>query len=197
VFSLKAPRRITASRSVEKVGPQVVDFLGGVLSLGDRLGPVVWRFEAGTRVDRDGLDVFIGTLPATLDGRALRHVLDLREPALATADVIALARRHGVGTAFTDSPEHRSLADITTDFIYARLMRSRATVATGYPGRELDAWAARLRTWADGGEPDDLPRIDPTHVAPQQPRDVFVYFIASDKQRNPASAMGLIKRVHR
>lgn len=28
VFSLKAPRRITASRSVEKVGPQVVDFLG-------------------------------------------------------------------------------------------------------------------------------------------------------------------------
>ena len=116
-----------------------------MLSLGDRLGPVVWRFEAGTKIDRDGLAGFIASLPATLDGRALRHVLDLREPALATADVIALSRQQRIATVFTDSSEHPSSADITTDFVYARVMRSRARVVT-QPAR----WMRGRRVCAPG-----------------------------------------------
>lgn len=196
VFSLKAPMRITKARALDKVGAQVTDFLGGALSLGDRLGPVVWQFEPGARLDREVFAAFVASLPHSLDGHALRHVLDVRVAAFVDADYVALARRHGVATVFTDSDEHPSFADVTADFVYARLMRARSALKTGYPGAELDAWARRLRTWSRGGEPEDLPKLDPAHVAPRKPRDVFTFFINADKERNPAAAMALIKRVN-
>ena len=43
VFSLKAPMRIMQSRVLANTGAQIDDFLGGIASLGDRLGPVVWQ----------------------------------------------------------------------------------------------------------------------------------------------------------
>ena len=49
VFSAKAPMRIMQSRTLAKTGPQIDDFLGGIASLGDRLGPIVWQFDAGPR----------------------------------------------------------------------------------------------------------------------------------------------------
>ena len=45
----------------------------------------------------------------------------------------------------------------------------------------------------EGGEPDDLPRVD-KRSAPKQPRDVFAYVIHEGKVRAPAAAMELIKR---
>lgn len=195
LFSLKAPMRITQARDLSRVGPQVEDFLGGVLALGHRLGPVVWQFDAGTRIDRDAFEAFVATLPQAMEGHALRHVLDVRDHAAVDAAHIALARGHRVATVFTDSPEHPSFADLTADFVYARLMRARSAVPTGYAPSELDAWAARLRTWAAGGQPGDLPRIDPAHAPPATPREVFAFFIAADKERNPAAAMALIERL--
>ena len=120
--------------------------------------------------------------------------MDLRDPGFVDADVIALLRRHGFATVFTDSPEHPSFADVTADFVYARLMRARSGIAAGYPGVELDRWARRAREWSAGGEPEDLPRIGATAAAAKA-RDVFVYFISAAKERNPAAAMALISRL--
>jgi hypothetical protein len=52
-----------------------------------------------------------------------------------------------------------------------------------------------LRTWADGGEPNDLARVDPAHRTKRQPRDVFAYVIHEGKLRAPAGAMALIERL--
>ena len=197
VFSAKAPRRITHSRALGTTGAQVEDFVGGIVELGDRLGPLVWQFDAGTRVDRDGLEEFLALLPRKAGKRPLRHVIDMRDGAVVDADYIALARRHGVATVFTDSDQHPSFADVTADFVYARLMRARSQVASGYPPRELGRWAARARTWAQGGEPADLPRIAPPGGAKAGPRDVFVLFISAAKERNPAAAMALHARLAR
>ena len=49
--------------------------------------------------------------------------------------------------------------------------------------------------WANGGEPDDLPRVDPKPSAKKTPRDVFAYVIHEGKVRAPAGAMELIARV--
>ena len=73
-------------------------------------------------------------------------------------------------------------------------MRSRSSIARGYPARELDAWAARARQWANGQEPGELPRIDPA-LSTNAPREVFLYFISAAKERNPAAAMALIERL--
>ncbi|HKT27494.1 DUF72 domain-containing protein, partial [Dyella sp.] len=85
-------------------------------------------------------------------------------------------------------------ADVTADFVYARLMRSRSEIATGYDSDELDGWAKRAHAWADGAQPADLPYLDKER-APQRTRDVFVFFISAAKERNPAAAMALIERL--
>ena len=191
VFSAKAPKRIMHSRTLARTGPQVDDFVGGIATLGATLGPLVWQFDQGLRIDRDDFAAFLELLPREAGGIALRHVLDVRDPAFVDGDYLALARSHGCATVFTDSGEHPSFADLTAGFVYARLMGSRADIATGYPAAELQLWAGRARDWAAGGEPPDLPRIGDV-PAPKQPRDVFVFFIAAAKHRNPAAAMGLL-----
>ena len=96
------------------------------------------------------------------------------------------------------------------DFVYARLMRTRSEIATGYADRDLKRWAERARLWASGGEPSDLPRVDVARVdvprvdvprvdrsiAPRTAiRDVFVYFISGAKERNPSAAMALLRKL--
>jgi len=196
VFSAKAPMRIVQAKSLAKTGPQIEDFVGGIAELGAKLGPLVWQFEPAAPLQRDAFEAFCDLLPKSARGRALRHVIDMRDPAFVDGEFLALARKHGFATVFTDSPEHPSFSDATADFVYVRLMRSRSGVATGYPANELAAWAKRARLWASGGDPGDLPRIEAALPA-NSAREVFVYFISAAKERNPAAAMALIERLRR
>jgi uncharacterized protein YecE (DUF72 family) len=91
----------------------------------------------------------------------------------------------------SDSDEFATFADVTADFVYARLMRAEPDTPTGYSEGALKAWAARAQRWALGEEPEDLPRIEQTQ-APCLPRDVFLYFISGAKERNPAAAAALL-----
>jgi uncharacterized protein YecE (DUF72 family) len=103
-----------------------------------------------------------------------------------------------VPTVFTESPKYPSFADVTGDFVYARLMRSEGAIETGYPMNELDAWAQRARAWSAGADPSDLPRVQSgagNDGKNMKPRDVYIYFISSAKERNPAAAMALIERI--
>jgi len=182
------------SRSLAKTGGAIDDFLGDLATLGDKLGPVVWQFEKGRKLDADDFAGFLSLLPKKIDAHRMRHVLDVRAPDFVDADYIALARDHGVATVFTDSAEHPSFADICAEFVYARLMQSRAEIETGYPASELQGWAQRARLWGSGGEPDDLPRLA-TPAKSMAKRDVFIYFISAAKERNPAAAMALLQRL--
>jgi uncharacterized protein YecE (DUF72 family) len=159
VFSAKAPKRITQSSKLASTGTQVEDFVGGIASLGNALGPLVWQFDRQTRIDRAQFEEFLALLPSQHKGRSIRHVLDVRDPDFVGSDLPALARRHRIATVFTDSDEYPSFADLTTDFVYARLMRSQSRIDTGYSLDALRAWAGHARTWAEGGDPDDLPHL--------------------------------------
>lgn len=192
VFSAKAPKRIMQSRTLARTGPQIEDFIGGIAELGDRLGPLVWQFDAGMRIDRGDFAAFLALLPREAHGRRLRHVLDVRDHAFVNADFVALARAHGMATVFTDSAEYPSFADVTADFVYARLMRSQSGIPTGYPPEELQAWATRAHTWAEGGTPPDLPVLADI-AQPRVRREVFVFFISAAKERNPDAAMTLLR----
>ncbi|HEX5122764.1 MAG TPA: DUF72 domain-containing protein [Rhodanobacteraceae bacterium] len=195
VFSLKAPRYATERKELAGAGSTIKSFVfGGLAELGDRLGPINWQLPATKRFERDDLAAFFDLLPRELDGRRLRHVIEVRDASFADPAYVELARSRGVATVFTDSPDYPSIPDVTGDFVYARLRCCESAIPTGYAPAALDAWARRADVWMRGGEPDDLPRVGAAMPAAGE-RDVFVYFINGAKERAPAAAMTLLDRI--
>ena len=196
VFSLKAPGFATQTTALENAAKAIKRFVfAGLAELGDRLGPISWQFAANRAFSRDWFAGFLDLLPAELNGRVLRHVLEVRHESFMSTEYIALMRERNLPSVLTDSTEYPSFADLTGDFVYTRLMRSESSVATGYSAAALDTWAQRARTWANGEQPPDLPRVEPSRKIAEKPRDVFIYFISAAKERNPAAAMALIERI--
>jgi uncharacterized protein YecE (DUF72 family) len=196
VFSVKGPRFATNRRVLAEAGDSIKRFFdSGLLELGDRLGPLLWQFAPTKKFDPADFGAFLELLPAKLEGRRLRHVIEARHDSFRSLDFIALLRKFGVVGVFAEHHQYPAIADVTGDFIYARLQKGDDTVATAYPPKALDTWAERVRLWAQGKQPEDLPRIDSTHRPKTVPRDVFVYFIHEGKIRAPAAAMALIERL--
>ncbi len=193
VFSAKAPKRIVTARKLAATGAQVEDFIDGISHLGDRLGPLLWQFEAGRALEPDDFAAFLALLPREVNGRRQRHALEVRDRAFFNTGLVALARQHGMALVYTDSDAHPNAADLCGDFVYARLMRSRDVHASGYPLPELAQWAERAQRWRQGAARSDLPYLQPADTAVATPREVFLYFISAAKHRNPAAAQALLR----
>jgi len=195
VFSLKGPRYATHRRVLAEAGPSVERFLAsGVLELKSKLGPILWQFPPTKAFDADDFAAFLALLPPRLDGRTLRHVVEVRHESFLIPASVELLRKHSVAIATIDSDKHPLIADVTSDFVYARLQRTSEKVKTGYTPTALDTWASRAQAWADGGAPKDLPAIGKVPRSSGK-RDVFIYMIAGAKERAPAAAMALIERL--
>jgi uncharacterized protein YecE (DUF72 family) len=195
VFSVKAVRYATNRRVLAEAGESIDRFVGSGLSeLGGKLGPLLWQFAPTKQFDPEDFARFLDLLPKELEGRELRHVLDVRHESFMTEEFLDLARKYKAATVFADSDDYPSFADATADFVYARLMRTESKIKTGYAPKALDAWAERARTWAGGKEPADLPRVAKPQKAAAQ-RDVFLFMISGAKERAPATARGLIERL--
>lgn len=177
VFSIKASRYCTNRKELAAAGEAVTRFAGqGLAELRDRLGPVNWQFMAGKKFDLEDFASFLELLPREAGGRPLRHALELRNASFANPRFYDLARRHNAAIVFADDDDFPAIDEPTADFTYARLMRTKAELATGYAKKDLDRWAERAKAWARRG-------------------DVFVYFISGAKERAPAAAQALIERV--
>jgi uncharacterized protein YecE (DUF72 family) len=196
VFALKGPRFAVNRRVLKEAGDSVKRFLdSGVTELGNRLGPLLWQFAPTKTFDPADFGGFLELLPDTFNGRALRHVIEVRHDSFRTAEFVALLRQFAKPVVFTDHAKYPNIADVTGDFVYARLQRGKDTVPTAYPPQDIWAWAGRLQAWATGKFPPELPRVGP---APKQaaPRDVFAYVIHEGKIRAPAGAMALIAKLN-
>jgi len=195
VFALKAPRYVVESRKLASAGKGIDAFVfGGIEEMGDRLGPINWQLGPSRPFDADDIAGFLDALPRELNGRPLRHVLEVRHRSFASERYLELARAHGVPTVFTDATQYPSFADLTGGFVYARLMRSAADEPHGYPADAFDAWARHARAWAHGEDLAALPHAGSLQPG-GTPREVFIFFISSAKERNPAAAMALQARI--
>jgi uncharacterized protein YecE (DUF72 family) len=195
VFSVKASRHATNRRVLAESGDSIERFVSsGIARLGSKLGPILWQFMPTKRFEPEDFAAFLALLPHEVDGLQLRHVMDVRHASFMTGEYLALARRFGVATVFSDSDDYPSFADITGEFVYARLQRSNADVATGYATGALDAIADCARLWASGSEPQVAPRVEPAQPAGAA-REVFLFFISGAKERAPAAARALIERL--
>jgi len=195
VFSVKGHRAIVNSRKLAEVAePLDWFFKSGVLELGEKLGPILWQLAPFKKFDPDDIGGFLKLLPGKAGERALRHVVEVRHESFLVPAFVALLREHNVAVVYADSDDYPAIADVTADFVYARLQRSREENETGYTAAELDQWAGRARIWESGGTPEDLARFE-KKAAPKTKRPAFVYIISGAKVRAPAAAIALIDRV--
>ncbi|HEY4366925.1 MAG TPA: DUF72 domain-containing protein [Steroidobacteraceae bacterium] len=193
VFSIKAPRFIMQRKVLADAAPGIEKFIdSGIAELQTRLGPILWQLAPTQHFDAGDLERFLELLPATTGGLPLRHALEVRHESFLNAEFLAIARKHGVAVVFEDDAKYPGCSDLTSDFVYARLRQSVASVTTGYPHTALSAWAERARAWTKGAEPTDLPRVEPKVKAKPVARDVFIFFINGAKERAPAAACELI-----
>ncbi|CAN1724916.1 DUF72 domain-containing protein [Hyphomicrobium sp. 1Nfss2.1] len=196
VFALKGPRYAVNRRVLAEAGDSIKRFIdSGPLELGDKLGPMLWQFAPTKKFDAADFGAFLELLPHKVGSARLRHVVEVRHDSFCTAEFVAMARAHKVPIVYAEHATYPAIADVTGDFIYARLQKGKDEVQTGYPARALDAWAKRFLTWSEGGAPADLPLIDAESKPAKKPRDAFVYFIHEGKVRAPHAAMALMERV--
>lgn len=199
VFAVKGPRFTTMRRDLAEAGESIGRFLdGGVMNLGDKLGPICWQFLPTRRFAAEEFEIFLALLPAQFDGRPLRHAVEVRHDSFVDPAFTALARDYGVAVVCAGDSAYPQIADTTAPFVYARIMGTQEGEPAGYDAAALDRWAARARTWAQGGTPADLQSVAPApSTPPDAPRDVFLFVISGAKPRNPAAAMALLERLQR
>jgi uncharacterized protein YecE (DUF72 family) len=195
VFCVKAPRYATVRKVLAEAHEAIERFVAsGLAQLGPKLGAILWQFAPTKRFDPEDFEVFLKLLPREIGGIRARHALEPRHQSFRTPEFVKLVRRYDAAIVFTDSDEYPVIGDVTSDFVYARLVRSEAEVETGYAGVALDAWAKVARTFARGSEPKEFARVDGA-AAPAKARDVFVFFINGAKERAPAAAEALLQRL--
>jgi uncharacterized protein YecE (DUF72 family) len=195
-FSVKASRFCTNRRVLAEGADSVKRFLNsGVTELGDRLGPLLWQFAPTKKFDEADFRTFLELLPEKQDGLKLRHVIEVRHDSFLDPAFIALLREFKMPPVYSEHETYPEIADVTGDFVYLRLQKGQDTIKTGYPPKDLDAWAQRLQTFSSGSVPKDLPQVEPKSTPTPKPLDVFAYVIHEGKVRAPAAAMELIERL--
>jgi len=218
VFSVKGSRYITHMLKLRNVEVPLANFLAsGLLRLGPKLGPILWQFPPQVSFDADRFGRFFALLPRTTEqavdlachhdrrlddqdwlecdvSQPMRHAVEIRHESFRSPEFVQLLREYRVALVCADSVEWPLLGDLTSDFVYCRLHGSEELYVSGYDAASLDGWAARVRAWATGGDPDDLDHILPPTKSGTG-RDVFVYFDNDAKVRAPVDALSLTERV--
>ena len=219
VFAVKGSRFITHMKQLRDIATPLANFFAqGVLRLEDKLGPLLWQFSPRFRFNAEKLDAFLSLLPRDTDQaaalaarhdhrlagrswtrthrcRPLRHAVEIRHSSCLDRDFMALLRRHRVALVFADTVDWPYAEDVTADFLYLRLHGSEVLYASGYEDEALEWWAARIRSWSMGTQPNDARLVDDTTPLPRQRRDVYVYFDNDAKVRAPFDAQVLREKL--
>jgi uncharacterized protein YecE (DUF72 family) len=219
VFSIKGSQFITHIRKLENVEGALANFLAqGMLSLGRKLGPILWQLPPQTSFNPEKIEAFLKLLPHThkqaaayakqrdewMAGRSwleveedlpFRHAMESRHKSFATQEYIALLRKYNVALVVADSVKWPVMMDITADFVYCRLHGSDKIYPDGYTPEAIDTWSQRMITWSRGEEVTDGTRIHPEPGTKQDGRDVFVYFDDDNKERAPFDAQSMSRRI--
>lgn len=210
VFTVKGHQLVTHLKRLKDVEVPLANFFAsGVLALGRKLGPFCWQLPGNLGYDADRLEAFLALLPHDVDALlalagkaddrlkepvfldatgvgAIRHAIEVRHQSFAVPAFIEQLRRHNVALVTADTADW-PYVDQTADFAYLRLQ--------GAPG--MEAYTPKVRSERAGwladlaaGRPVQAPLIAP--VGSSVPRDVFAFFVSTDKEHAPDNARAVM-----
>jgi uncharacterized protein YecE (DUF72 family) len=221
VFSHKGNRYLThILRLGEGVAPALANVMAsGVFNLREKLGPFLWQLPPNFKFDAKKLEHFFSLLPGDMEqaqilayrheprmkgktaldidgNRKLRHALEIRNDSFIDPAFVALLRKYKVALVVADTAgKWPDFEDVTADFMYLRLHGDKELYASGYGGEALDRWAARVRAWSAGSQPDDAKLISGKPPRKRASRDVYCYFDNDIKVHAPFDARALMDRL--
>jgi len=219
VFSVKGSRYITHLRRLREIEIPLANFFAsGILKLGGKLGPILWQFPPNFQYSHDLIEEFFARLPCDTEAAAvlaarhddrledrsfydvrekikIRYAMEIRHPTFVAPEFIRLLRKYRVALVCADAVEWPRLMDVTSDFMYCRLHGSKELYASGYGPKAIAEWAARVTTWARGGESKNGDYAGSRRGVVRRERDVFVYFDNDAKVKAPRDAKRLERRV--
>jgi uncharacterized protein YecE (DUF72 family) len=184
-FTVKGHQVVTHIKRLKEVEQPVELFFNSITALGKRLGAVCWQLPGNFKYDLARLEAFFELLP-----KNVRQALEVRNKAFAQPEFIDLLRAHNVALVIADTADWPYL-DQTADFTYCRLQG--APGAERYEPADLDNWAKRFKALSEGKT------IAGDFISPmkgsQPERDVFAYFVSTDKPNAPRNALGIMERL--
>jgi uncharacterized protein YecE (DUF72 family) len=196
VFSVKGSRFITHMLKLKEPDRALARFFGsGLLTLGPKLGPVLWQFPAFFKFDEARFRRFFEVLPWDTDEAAelarrhgemqpggeprtrvpIRYAIEVRHEGYRDDAFVRLLRKRRAALVVADTAGKWPCFDLpTADFMYLRLHGDVELYASGYSDAALDRWADRIRKWR---------------------RDVFCYFDNDAKVKAPVDARSLMGKL--
>jgi uncharacterized protein YecE (DUF72 family) len=216
VFAVKGSRYITHMLRLREVDVALANFFAnGLLTLGRKLGPILWQLPPTIGRDLDVFRRFCAALPRDTasavelarghddrvkdracfdieESHRMRHAFELRDRRAFDAETIGVLHEHGHALVFADTGGRFPYAeDITAGFVYVRLHGPAELYRSGYDDDGLRGWARRIHLWHHGGETKTGPRVSERRAPSRKQRDVYVYFDNDVKAHAPADAARL------
>ena len=216
-FAVKGNKYLTHYLKLRNVDPALANFLAsGLFNLHGKLGPILWQFPENFPFNPEVLEHFLSILPrdteealriarkreARMHGRSrlaidairpLRHAMEVRSRTFLDPTFVELLRKYNVALVVADTAGRWPFVeDVTADFVYIRLHGEKQLYVSGYDDASLSRWAAKIRAWSDGREPNDAAKIDASPAPPLPSRDVYCYFDNDAKVHAPFDAMRLM-----
>lgn len=216
IFAVKGPRFITHMLKLNRAEEPLANFFAsGVLRLAGKMGPILWQLPPMLKFNPERVRHFLQLLPRSVEeaaalaknhgermkGRSstlaehegpVCHCMEVRHPSFMVPEFFELLREQGVAFVFADTAGKWPYSeDLTADFVYIRLHGAEQLYTSGYSDSALDWWAARLRLWEKGRQPEDARLIVPHPRPKPKIQDLYVYFDNDAKVHAPFDAQNL------
>jgi uncharacterized protein YecE (DUF72 family) len=145
-YAIKASRFLTHMKKLNDPEEPLDRLFSRMRPLRKHLGPVLYQFPTGWKLDRDRLEYFLQVLP-----QGVRHVLEFREPSWYADEVMAMLQRHRVSLCLHDMRGSATERQRVGPIVYVRFHGSRGRYNGGYSADRLRRWAEWLNVQRSAG----------------------------------------------
>jgi uncharacterized protein YecE (DUF72 family) len=132
-FTLKAPRRITHDAKLRNAGDLADAFCRTALTLGSKLGVLLFQLPPNFKKDVQVLRDFLALLPA-----GTRGAFEFRHESWFDPQVFGALRARNLALCIADSEKMSTPLEVTADYAYFRLRDE------GYQQPDIERWAASV-----------------------------------------------------
>ena len=144
LFAVKGSRYVSHIKRLAVEQKSVDMVVEPAAGLGDKLGPILFQFQANFKLDLPRLQAFLQMLPT-----GHRYTLEFRHESWLIPAVFELLRHHGIALCIPDHPKMPQSLETTSGLTYVRFHLGARGI--GYRRKELETWAERIRGWRSAG----------------------------------------------